>query len=69
MSKWLPIAYRSGIGSRTNELSSNNAAGAFDSPLKLPVGGFRLYSTGVLINVGPAVTIGQRRDGTYSQGV
>ncbi|MFA5588567.1 MAG: FISUMP domain-containing protein, partial [Mariniphaga sp.] len=31
---------------------TNDAAGAFGSPLKLPVGGFRLYSTGVLINVG-----------------
>ncbi len=32
--------------------SSNNAAGAFASPLKLPVAGFRYYSNGTLSNVG-----------------
>ena len=32
--------------------SSNNAAGAFASPLKLPVAGFRYYSNGTLFNVG-----------------
>jgi uncharacterized protein (TIGR02145 family) len=32
--------------------SSNNAAGAFASPLKLPVAGFRNYSYGSLYNVG-----------------
>lgn len=32
--------------------SSNNAAGAFASPLKLPVAGNRLYSNGTLVNVG-----------------
>ncbi len=48
--------------------SSNNAAGAFDSPLKLPVGGFRLYSTGVLINVGSSGNYWSSTvDGTYSR--
>ena len=32
--------------------SSNNAAGAFASPLKLPVAGYRNYSNGSLVNVG-----------------
>ena len=32
--------------------SSNNAAGAFASPLKLPVAGYRRYITGSLFNVG-----------------
>jgi uncharacterized protein (TIGR02145 family) len=32
--------------------SSNNAAGAFASPLKLPVAGYRGNSTGSLVNVG-----------------
>jgi uncharacterized protein (TIGR02145 family) len=32
--------------------STNNAAGAFDSPLKLPVAGYRLTSTGLLTSVG-----------------
>jgi uncharacterized protein (TIGR02145 family) len=32
--------------------SSNNAVGAFNSPLKLPVAGFRNYSFGSLYNVG-----------------
>jgi uncharacterized protein (TIGR02145 family) len=32
--------------------SSNNAAGAFASPLKLPVAGYRYYSNGSLYNVG-----------------
>lgn len=32
--------------------SSNNAAGAFASPLKLPVAGSRLFSNGELLNVG-----------------
>jgi uncharacterized protein (TIGR02145 family) len=32
--------------------SSNDAAGAFASPLKLPVAGFRFYSNGSLLNVG-----------------
>jgi formylglycine-generating enzyme required for sulfatase activity len=32
--------------------SSNNAAGAFDSPLKLPVAGGRNSSNALLINVG-----------------
>lgn len=32
--------------------SSNNAAGAFASPLKLPVAGYRSYSTGSLSHVG-----------------
>jgi len=31
---------------------SNDAAGAFASPLKLPVAGFRSYSNGSLLNVG-----------------
>jgi len=32
--------------------SSNNAAGAFASPLKLPLPGHRLYSSGSLVSVG-----------------
>lgn len=32
--------------------SSNNEAGAFASPLKLPVAGYRLYSNGTLLDVG-----------------
>lgn len=32
--------------------SSNNAAGAFDSPLKLPVAGMRAYGDGSLVSVG-----------------
>ena len=32
--------------------TSNNAAGAFASPLKLPLAGFRNFSNGSLINVG-----------------
>ncbi|MEN8122857.1 MAG: FISUMP domain-containing protein [Bacteroidota bacterium] len=32
--------------------SSNNASGAFASPLKLPVAGYRSYGSGSLINVG-----------------
>jgi hypothetical protein len=33
--------------------SSNNSAGAFASPLKLPVAGLKLNSSGSLVNVGP----------------
>ena len=48
--------------------SSNNAAGAFASPLKLPVAGYRDYSDGSLYNVGSrghywSSTVG----GTYSR--
>ncbi|MBV1889112.1 MAG: fibrobacter succinogenes major paralogous domain-containing protein [Proteobacteria bacterium] len=32
--------------------SSNNAAGAYNSPLKLPVAGFRVFSDGSLVDVG-----------------
>jgi hypothetical protein len=32
--------------------SSSNAAGAFVSPLKLPLGGYRYYSDGSLLDVG-----------------
>jgi hypothetical protein len=34
------------------EFSPRNAAGAFESPLKLPVAGFRSASTGALLDVG-----------------
>jgi hypothetical protein len=48
--------------------SSNNATGAFASPLKLPLAGNRNYSNGSLYNVGSlgyywSATV----DGTYSQ--
>ena len=33
--------------------SSNNSAGAFASPLKLPMAGFRTFSNGSLVDVGP----------------
>ncbi len=48
--------------------SSNNAAGAFASPLKLPVAGFRSYSNGSLLNVGSfGLYSSSTADGTYSR--
>ncbi len=51
-----------------NSWSSNNAAGAFASPLKLPVAGRRSYSNGSLSNVGSYGTYWSSTiDGTNSR--
>ena len=48
--------------------SSNNAAGAFASPLKLPVAGYRNYSSGSLNDVGSyGVYWSSTVDGTFSR--
>ncbi len=48
--------------------SSNNAAGAFASPLKLPVAGSRIYSTGSLYGAGSyGYYWSSTLDGTYSR--
>ena len=48
--------------------SSNNAAGAFASPLKLPVAGCRNYSNGSLYTVGSYGSYWSSTvDGTYSR--
>jgi len=50
--------------------SSNNAAGAFASPLKLTLAGVRGYNIGSLANVGSnGVYWSSTVDGTYSQGL
>ncbi|MDD2345763.1 MAG: FISUMP domain-containing protein, partial [Bacteroidales bacterium] len=47
---------------------SNNAAGAFASPLKLPVAGYRNSSTGSLVNVGSnGYCWSSTVDGTFSR--
>ncbi len=52
--------------------SSNNAAGAFDTPLKFPMAGFHDNPTGLFANFGMysyywSSTVGSAVSGTYSQ--
>jgi uncharacterized protein (TIGR02145 family) len=51
-----PSSYRlpteAELNAERTSWGTNNAAGAFASPLKLPVAGYRLYSNGSLSNVG-----------------
>jgi len=50
--------------------SSNNAAGAFASPLKLPVAGYRFSSDGSLLNVGSnGYYWSSTVNGTYARGL
>ena len=66
-----PVGYRLPTEAELNaerlSWSSNNAAGAFASPLKLPVAGYRSFNNGSLIGVGfGGYYWSSTVDGTYS---
>ena len=61
MSKWLPYPNRSRVRSRAFKLEAVQSAGAIASPLKLPMAGYRTYSSGSLSNVGTNGPIGAVR--------
>ncbi len=53
MSCWVPVTDgNSEWDAERGSWSSNNSSGAYGSPLKLPVAGFRAYFDGSLLNVG-----------------